>query len=116
MSAVATLKILREALDSWDATESDLAEAASIFMEPPSAAMHSACTATQADRTAPSLPQQWLPRQHREKQGHPRWRLWQPLSRLGAPLCSCRMLCPSWSASLRSAMRWPALSWLKQRF
>ena len=48
MSTGATLKILREALDSWDATESDLAEAASIFMKPPSASVHSACTATQA--------------------------------------------------------------------
>ena len=42
------LKILREALASWDATESDLADAASIFMVPPPEAFHSSCTAAQA--------------------------------------------------------------------
>ena len=42
------LKILREALASWDATESDLADAASIFMVPPPEAFHSSSTATQA--------------------------------------------------------------------
>ena len=42
------LRILREALASWDATESDLADAASIFMVPPPEAFHSSCTATQA--------------------------------------------------------------------
>ena len=42
------LKILQQALESWDATESDLADAASIFMVPPAEAFQSACSATQA--------------------------------------------------------------------
>ena len=46
--AGAVLKILKQALTSWDATESDLADAASIFMVPPPEALQSACSATQA--------------------------------------------------------------------
>ena len=42
------LEILKQALASWDATESDLADAASIFMAPPPEACQSACSATQA--------------------------------------------------------------------
>jgi len=42
------LKILKQALASWDATESDLADAASIFMALPPEAFQSTCTATQA--------------------------------------------------------------------
>ena len=46
--AGAVLKILKQALESWDATESDLADAASIFMVPPAEAFQSGCSATQA--------------------------------------------------------------------
>ena len=46
--AGAVLKILKQALASWDATESDLADAASIFMVPPPEAFQSACSAAQA--------------------------------------------------------------------
>ena len=46
--AGAMLKILRQALAAWDATESDLADAASIFMAPPPEAFQSVCSATQA--------------------------------------------------------------------
>ncbi len=46
--AGAVLMILKQALESWDATESDLADAASIFMVPPPEAFQSACSATQA--------------------------------------------------------------------
>lgn len=46
--AGAVLTILKQALALWDATESDLADAASIFMVPPPEAFQSACSAAQA--------------------------------------------------------------------
>lgn len=49
MRAGAVLKILREALEGWDALESDLAEAAGQVMTPaPGAAARSGRSATQA--------------------------------------------------------------------